>query len=49
MLQEKWVSAETATGVRDCGYGCTMATGTGHATGTGTGAGVDINSLREVP
>ena len=29
VLQDKWGSAETATDVRDCGYGRTMGTGTG--------------------
>ena len=24
VLKDKWVSAETATGVRDCGYGRTV-------------------------
>ena len=29
VLQDKWRSAETATGVRDCGYGCAKGMGTG--------------------
>ena len=28
VLQDKWGSAETATDVRNCGYGRTMGTGT---------------------
>ena len=39
VLQNKWGSAKTATGVRDCGYRHTMGMG------TGVRAGVDVNFL----
>ena len=41
VLQDKWDSAETATGVHDCGYGYRYRYARATGTDTGVRAGVD--------